>query len=239
MFSMNHHPSWDRFLTEDIRTQLDNINSQIGYNYTPTSDLVLRFMQLDLSKIKVVILGQDPYKPQGVANGRAFQPSDLIDWSQPFRQVSLKNIVRAIYAAHNNITVWGLIPSYKEIVCEMETNKFNIKQPYQWFDSLEEQGVLFLNTALTCEIGKSNSHKDIWRPFTDILLKYISENALNKLDWFLWGKEAIQYEGIVNAANKHRLFKSRHPMMCTSTSKEDFLYNPCFRETMDKINWLG
>ena len=116
--SVSVHHSWNDFITNETSYIIENLKSieqKIGNNYTPTDSEVLRFFGLDLSKIKVIILGQDPYKPVGVANGRAFQPKDLLDWSQPFRQVSLKNIIRSIYAAYNNITEWDLIPSYKEI----------------------------------------------------------------------------------------------------------------------------
>lgn len=245
--SVSVHPSWNDFITNETSYIIENLKSieqKIGNNYTPTDSEVLRFFGLDLSKIKIIILGQDPYKPVGVANGRAFQPKDLLDWSQPFRQVSLKNIIRSIYAAYNNITEWDLIPSYKEIVHEMEIGEFKLKQPYSWFDSLESQGVLLLNTSLTCEIGKSNSHKDIWKEFACKLISHIAYNCPQSLDWFLWGNEAQFYKDIVQASNTerqspHRLFLSRHPMMCTRSSTDDFLYNPCFKETMNKMNWLG
>lgn len=236
------HSSWNNFFNSDIINKLDRIEQQIGTDYTPSTDLVLRFAQLDIEHINTVILGQDPYKPAGVANGRAFQPTNLTDWSQPFRQVSLKNIVRAIYAAYNNITVWGLIPSYKDIVYEMEIGKFKMKQPVEWFNSIEEQGVLLLNTSLTCKIGASNSHKEIWAKFTQELIKYIAKNAENKkdaLNWFLWGNEAASYSPSIAQFNNNKMFISRHPMMCTQTSKDDFLYNTCFKDTKDIINWLG
>lgn len=162
----NMHNSWDGFFNDSIRYELARIEREIGTDHTPSQKDVLRFSKLDLNNIKVVILGQDPYKPEGVANGRAFQPNGLVNWSQTFRQVSLKNILRAIYATYYNITNYDLIPSYKDIVNKIEHSKFNIKQPVEWFDSLENQGVLFLNTSLTCKIGESNSHKEIWKHFS-------------------------------------------------------------------------
>lgn len=230
------HTSWNGFFNDSIRYELARIEREIGTDYTPSQKDVLRFSKLDLNNIKVVILGQDPYKPEGVANGRAFQPNGLVNWSQTFRQVSLKNILRAIYATYYNITDYDLIPSYKDVVNKIEHGKFNIKQPVEWFDSLENQGVLFLNTSLTCKIGESNSHKEIWRHFSYECIYYISARCKN-LDWFLWGKEAQQYE--TRIANRHRIFESRHPMMCSKSYEDDFLKSKCFRYTKDKINWLG
>lgn len=231
------HSSWGEFLTKDVVNQLENIERLIGSDYTPNCHNVLRFMTLDIDKIKVAILGQDPYKPEGVANGRAFQPYDLEDWYDTFRQVSLKNIVRAIYKAYNDIEYYEDIPRYSEILQEIIMGDFNIKRPKDWFDSLENQGVLLLNTSLTCEIGESNSHEHLWRNFSNQLLRFISKSNPDII-WFLWGKSAInklKYVGNINA----KAYVSNHPMMCSSKYKEDFLKSRCFKDTMHIIDWLG
>lgn len=235
MIPDNIHSSWEPFLEPSIREELSQIERNIGDDYTPQKDLILRFMRLDLEKMKVVILGQDPYKPAGVANGRAFQPTDLKDWSQPFRQISLKNIVRNIYATHNNIDNYSAIPSFSYISNQIMFGQFNMAQPPEWFDSIESQGVLLLNTSFTCKVGYSNSHKGIWMDFTPKLIKYISKANPN-LKWFLWGKDAAIYEKYM-ASGIH--YKSRHPMMCSEEYTDDFLRNPCFKETANEINWLG
>lgn len=227
--------SWEAFLTPRIVVELEEIENMLGSNYTPSEDKVLRFMGLNLNNIKVVILGQDPYKPEGVANGRAFQPLGLTDWSQSFKQISLKNIVRNIYASYNNITEYSKIPYYKDIAIQIALGNFKMKQPMEWFDSIEEQGVLLLNTSLTCEIGVSNSHKGIWYDFSHELINYIAKQR-EDLAWFMWGKEAAIYKQYIP---KGKLYVSRHPMMCSEEYKDDFLRNTCFRETKDVINWLG
>jgi len=232
---LNIHDSWNDFLTEDIKKELDKIEVKIGDDYTPSKEKVLRFLELDLMKCKVVILGQDPYKPLGVATGRAFEPADLKDWNDKFRQVSLKNIVRLIYKSTNGIELYEEIPNFSDIQKKIDTGEFNIKQPTEWFNSLEEQGVLFLNTTLTCKIGESNSHKDIWKVFSDKLITYISHKNTN-LSWFLWGKEAISQIKNIRAG---RLYTSNHPMMCSEKYTDDFLKSDCFKETSNKINWLG
>lgn len=231
------HDSWKPFLTEKIITLLANIEILIGDDYTPNESQVLRFMGLDLNKVKVVILGQDPYKPKGVANGRAFQPNNLSSWSTSsnFRQNSLKNIIRNIYASYNNIEDYDDIPTFLNIVPKIDLGEFNILPPHEWFDSIEEQGVLLLNTSLTCEIGISNSHKEIWREFSTELIQFIANSRLD-LIWFLWGKEAKAVGDKIKTGTK---FVSKHPMLCSSTYEDDFLKNRCFRDTMSIINWLG
>lgn len=231
------HKSWNEFLTDNVKAELESIEQKVGNNYTPQSELVLRFMEMDIDSIKVAILGQDPYKPAGIANGRAFQPSNLTNWGDTFRQVSLKNIVRAIYTAYNEIEEYEDIPNYSTIVSEIESGEFKLKQPVEWFNSLEKQGVLFLNTSLTCKIGESNSHEHIWRSFIPNVLRYIAKRNPDII-WFLWGKSAIdklQYIGNIEA----KAYVSNHPMMCSIKYKEDFLKNPCFKNTMGIIDWLG
>lgn len=229
------HPSWNKFITPSILSELIRIEQKIGAEYTPPMGKILRFLELDLNNIKVVILGQDPYPTAGAANGRAFQPNDLEDWTQSFKQVSLKNIIRNIYASVNGTSIYDLIPSYSEIKDKINNGTFNIKSPKEWFDSLENQGVLLLNTSLTCQIGESNSHKDIWATFTHKLIKFVSmERASSK--WFMWGKEAIAYSETISSGTH---YKSRHPMMCSKSYEDDFLRNKCFKDTIEIINWLG
>lgn len=229
----NH--SWNNFLNEKIKKELNDIESKIGDDFTPSKDKILRFMNLDLNNVKIVILGQDPYKPEGVANGRSFQPDDLNSWSQPFKQVSLKNIVRLIHKTYNNITEYNKILSYKDISNEIKTGKFKLIAPKEWFNSLEKQGVLFLNTSLTCKINLSNSHKKIWENFSKELLKFMSSERKD-LIWFLWGTESISNKQYIS---KGKIYESRHPMMCSEKYDDDFLKCECFKNTMDIINWLG
>ena len=55
------HPSWNDFLTEEIRDELVKIESKIGDNFVPKKENVLRFMENDLMQVKCVWQGQDPY----------------------------------------------------------------------------------------------------------------------------------------------------------------------------------
>lgn len=216
------HPSWNEFLSDGVLEQLEYIEGKIGNNFTPSEELILRFLTIDLDNVKVLILGQDPYPQPGVANGRSFQPSNLISWTQPYRNNSIKNIIRLIYKEY-----FGEMVVYTRI----NWTEFNIKRPIEWFDSLENQGVLFLNTSFTCEIGESNSHSFLWSNFTNKLIDYIS-NKKPDLYWFLFGKNAQAYSGLIKSGHK---IKNPHPMMGT----KEFFESSCIKETKSIINWLG
>lgn len=238
------HPSWNEFLTEEILKELKEIESKIGNDFVPKKENVLRFMQNDLMKVKCVWQGQDPYytmyydKNTGqeipVANGRSFQPDLLKNWQDSFSQRSLQNIVRLIYKNYNNIENYEDIKSFSQIRKEIANGTFEILQPHEWFDSLEEQGVLFLNTYFTT-IGEGNVHRKIWIDFSRKLLGYISTRNPN-ICWFLWGSEAIDLEKYIV---KGKIYKSNHPTFCSKKYEKDFLKSSCFKDTMDKINWLG
>lgn len=230
------HSSWNSFITEEILAELKMIESEIGNNYNPRDpDKILRFLSIDIKNVKVIWLGQDVYPAKGVATGRSFEVGGLNDWSQPFRQVSLKNIVRLIHKNYTGISSYNEIRKFSEIQKEIKNGTFPIKPPNNLFDSLEDQGVLFLNTSFTCEIGKANSHKMIWRAFSKKVLNYISTQNPN-IKWFLWGKEAISTkENIPEGV----FCESRHPMMCSEKYQDDFLKFEGFKVTMSEINWLG
>lgn len=228
------HNSWDEFLTIEILDRLDKIESQIGENFNPERKHVLRFLNSDVFAIKVVILGQDPY-PSPIATGRAFEVKNLTSWTQPFKQISLKNIVRLLYKTYNRIEKYSEIPSFDEIKEKIYKREFVILPPHQLFESWDRQGVLLLNTYLTCERGISNSHREIWGDFAVEIIRYIVKKNPST-NWFLWGREANQYSYLLPQS---RIYKSRHPMMCGESYVNDFLKSDCFKKTMDKINWLG
>lgn len=224
MLLFDYHPSWNEFLTNDIKDELNNIENQIGDDFTPNKELILRFMKMDIKKIKVIIMGQDPYFQEGAANGRSFQPALLSNFKDKFKQVSLKNIIRLIYNSYYN----ELLP-YKEVISK---NVFPIN-PNDWFDSLENQGVLFLNRYFTCKVGLPNSHREIWKTFSNELIKFLGSKE--NLTWFLWGSEANKDKDLI----KGIIYSSNHPMMSGTSNPNDFFKSKCFMETKTFINWLG
>ncbi|WP_186576849.1 uracil-DNA glycosylase [Aquibacillus kalidii] len=231
----NIHPTWKPLFTKDLINELTLIESKLGENYNPKKEQILRFLTTDLSKVKVIWLGQDVYPAKGVATGRSFEVGSLSDWSQPFRQVSVKNIIRLVHKSYFKIEKYGEIKSFSEIKGDIANSKFPILRPDKWFDSLEKQGVLFLNTSFTCEIGKANSHKDLWKNFSKEVLSFISKNYPS-VQWFLWGKEAKESKSYIKSGI---FYESRHPMMCSAKYEDDFLKSDCFVNTWDVINWVG
>jgi uracil-DNA glycosylase len=238
--SLSVHQSWNTFLTDDIIDLIKGIESSIQIeSATPKKELVLRFLEMDLQAIPVVILGQDPYPQEGVATGRSFEVNGLNSWFDKFRNVSLKNILRSIYKAYR-----GEELKYSEILKQLNEGdrlpiegEFKILPPNQLFRYWwEKENVLLLNTAFTCEIGNPNSHTKIWSAFTQKLLEHIAAQNQNAV-WFLWGNNAQNIVANIDIKNK---IETSHPMMCFDR-ENDILFgktNP-FLETKSTINWLG
>lgn len=226
------HDSWKPFFNDEIMDKLNEIESKIGDDYNPKPGQVLRFSAVNLHKLKVIILGQDPYPQKGVATGRSFEVGGLNSWLDTFRQTSLRNILRSLYKCRT-----GKLETLSEIREEISAGGFAILPPCKIFDYWEEQGVLMLNTFLTCKTGKPGSHKKLWAPVTDRLIKYISDNN-NSAVWFLWGSQARAYAGIIG---DRKLYMSNHPMIANPKNPEDFLNNLCFEETSKAlgIDWIG
>ncbi|HLW08147.1 MAG TPA: hypothetical protein VKY45_11360, partial [Marinilabiliaceae bacterium] len=112
------HSSWDSFFSEEIQQSLNVIYDILKNEeeITPPVNLMLRFFELDLSAIKVVVLGQDPYPQKGVASGRAFEVKSLQSWHDSFRNTSLRNIVRALYSMYEENDTLTFTQIKKEIL---------------------------------------------------------------------------------------------------------------------------
>lgn len=224
------HVDWLDFLQPEILLKLGDIQKRIGTmgRYTPSDDLMLRFLKVPLKSAQVIILGQDPYPQEGAATGRAFEVGNLQSWHQPFSNVSLQNIIRAVVRAQT-----GEIYRFNEIR-QMLNHGLQLPAPSQLFVSWEKQGVLLLNTAFSCSIHNPASHAYIWNPFTQRLLRYVNSQNPH-LIWFLWGNHAsAQVEGI------HLSYQVRtyHPSRCQPRAN-DFLYGDvnCFDVKVSPIQW--
>ncbi|NPA37499.1 MAG: uracil-DNA glycosylase [Chlorobi bacterium] len=232
------HNSWNEFLTDETISELNHIEKEIrenGSDTTPAPERVLHFMTNDLYNVKIVIIGQDPYPQKGVATGRAFEVSTLKSWNDTFRNVSLKNIIRAVYAAYNDeFLTYNIIK--QKMKGDLFNDSFKILPPDKLFKSWELQGVLLLNTSFTCETGKPGSHARLWSNFTKELLTFINKKN-SDLIWFLWGNHA---KNITSHLKIKNAFTSNHPMICKH-SDDDFLFGRInmFYETKDIINWKG
>lgn len=198
--------SWRGFFTLPRLVELDKISAAIGSDFTPSAAKVLRFCETDLSKVKIIILGQDPYPQEDVATGRAFEVGDIKTWVALKRNASLVNILKLL---HKNYLGSDEIVGIAKIREDISAGIFPVLPPKKLFTYLEEQGVLFLNTALTCQIMNSGSHTDIWKDFSEALIRYISSKNLDA-KWLLWGKDAQAFCSFVPESQK---LTSYHPRL--------------------------
>lgn len=151
--------------------------------YPPGSKIFEAFNRTPFDKVKVVILGQDPYHGPNQAHGLCFSVQDGI---QP--PPSLINIYKELqkeYGVAVNMTNGNLM---------------------RWAD----QGVLLLNATLTVEAGKAGSHQGKgWETFTDAAIKALSDRR-EGLVFMLWGSYA-QQKGRVIDRTRHLVLESSHP----------------------------
>ena len=236
----NVHPSWNEFLTEEVVQEIHNIEKEIeeksnmlkDFILLPEEKNILIFLTKDLEKVRKIWQGMDPYpetymengKELPVANGRAFWPANAKSWQDPIKQASLRNILRNYYNEnYGHEEDWRKIKKFSEIRKEIREGKVQIKEPQEWFQDLENSGVLFLNTSFSLikyESGKHKSNITLWENFTKRLIKYILEKA-PEAKWCIWGTEAKKATEMV-PENKKQI--SAHPSRCM-TDKNNFLKN--------------
>ena len=150
--------------------------------FPPKENIFEAFKYTPLDKVKVVILGQDPYHGEGEAHGLAFSVNHGIKIPP-----SLKNI-------------------YKEINLEYGYDIPNTGYLVNW----AKQGVLLLNTVLTVEKDKPASHKAKgWEVFTDRIISELNESD-NPIVFMLWGNYAKSKLDLLNNS-KHLVLESVHP----------------------------
>ena len=149
--------------------------------FPPQSEIFRALELTPFDKVKVVIIGQDPYHNHDQANGLCFSVSENVK-APP----SLKNI-------------------FKELKDDL-----GIERTKQDLEDWAQQGVLLLNSTLTVKAHSPNSHKDFgWDRFTDFIIKEISDKKENVV-FILWGAFAQKKEELINSS-QHFILKSAHP----------------------------
>lgn len=191
---------------------------EAGKRFTPPLKQVFRaFEECPEKDLKVIIVGQDPYPMLGVADGLAFSCGNTLK-----EQPSLKNIFEAVEK-----TVYQEFPTYQN------------PDLTRWAN----QGVLLLNTALTCQIDKIGSHYNIWQEFTMYLFDML--NFTNSgLIFVLLGAKAHELESVIGP--NHYILKASHPASAAYT-KTTWDCGDVFNKANDliaqnngpefKINW--
>ncbi len=140
------------------------------------------FQYCPLSKLKVVILGQDPYHGPGQAHGLSFSvPKDC-----------------------------KIPPSLKNIFLELQKDRSKPLPSHGNLEHWANQGVFLLNTVLTVEKGEAGSHrKKGWEFFTDEVIKIISREKSGVV-FLLWGRDARGKKDLIDES-KHLILESAHP----------------------------
>jgi len=151
--------------------------------YPKGTDIFNAFNITPFDKVKVVILGQDPYHGDGQAHGLSF-------------------------SVKKGVTV---PPSLKNIYKELETDIEGFKTPnHGHLTEWAEEGVLLLNATLTVRARQPGSHQGKgWEAFTDQAISQLSDQKTG-LVFLLWGKFA-QNKSILIDETKHTVIKSAHP----------------------------
>lgn len=150
--------------------------------YPPADDLFNAFHFTPLHKVKVVILGQDPYHNEGQAHGLCFSVQKGVEIPP-----SLQNIYKELH---------------DDLNCSMPSSGYLKK----WAD----QGVLLLNTVLTVRAHEANSHKGIgWEEFTDAAIRILNDQD-RPIVFMLWGSFAREKKNMLNNP-KHLILEAPHP----------------------------
>ena len=164
-------------LTDFVRNEYHN-----GTIYPPGHLIFNPFNLCPFDKVKVVIIGQDPYHGPGQAHGLCFSVNDGVAFPP-----SLQNI-------------------FKEIKSDIGTNVPQSGNLTRW----AQQGVLLLNSTLTVRAHLAASHaRHGWETFTDAVIQSLAEER-EHLVFILWGSYA-QKKGAFIDSNKHLVLSSAHP----------------------------
>ena len=192
---INLHSSWLKYLgpefemdyMKDLKMFLE-AEIKSGKTIYPSEDNIFAALNLTpFNKVKVVILGQDPYHGPEQAHGLCFSVKKNIPIPP-----SLVNIYKEL---NNDLGI--TIPKHGHLI--------------DWAN----QGVLLLNNVLTVEDGKAGSHHGKgWEKFTDKVIQILNEEKEN-LVFILWGSPA-QKKGSIVDAKKHFVLKSVHPSPLSS-----------------------
>ncbi len=181
--------SWKKLLSAEFeksyfKNLIEFVDNEYQHKtiYPPKDEIFSAFEFCKFDKLKVVIIGQDPYHGQGQANGLCFSVKNGIRKPPSLLNIfkELKEDINKEIPENGDLTFWA------------------------------KQGVLLINATLTVEASKPTSHqKKGWEIFTDAVIKNISNNKENVV-FLLWGNYARNKEKIINE-DKHFILKSAHP----------------------------
>ncbi len=180
---------WAQLLREELQSdqfqELTSFLEEENQTFSVYPPVYLRFQAFNLcpfSKVKVVILGQDPYHGEGQAHGLAFSVPEGIK-APP----SLRNIFKELHT---------------DLGFDIPTNG-NL-------ESWAKQGVLLLNASLSVRQSEAGSHqKRGWEEFTDAVIRKLNDKKEGMI-FLLWGKFAEQKAHLISS-EKHHILHAAHP----------------------------
>ena len=160
--------------TRPIKELMQDVNA--GKKFTPTFKNIFKaYQSCDYDDLKVVIVGQDPYPQADVADGIAFSCSNT-NKEQP----SLRYIFDELQT------------QYPDAARDCDLSRWS------------KQGVLMLNTALTCEVDNIGAHVKIWKGWTECIFAHVLADYPNILEFVFMGAKAKPFAKYVpNDHNKH------------------------------------
>lgn len=181
---------WEKALKDEFRkpyyrSLFEFVKEEYSKNKIyPPKELIFNALKLtELSDVKAVIIGQDPYHNENQAMGLSFS----VPKSQNKLPPSLQNIYKEIE---------------NDIGCKMQKDGD--------LTYLAKQGVLLLNSTLTVRAHQANSHKNKgWEILTDAIIKVVSEKD-SPIAFLLWGNSAKAKESLLSNP-KHLVLKAAHP----------------------------
>lgn len=181
-------PGWAPFLNPEIdRAYFQKLLGFLDqetkkHKIAPAGNFFKAMQLVDYSQVKVVILGQDPYPTKGHANGLAFAVNSGVGTPK-----SLNNI-------------------FTELAQDLKVDKPTDNTLLGW----AEQGVLLLNTVLTCRLGEPMSHRNRgWEILTDKIIQLLNERPEPVL-FILWGRPAQSKRSLISHA-RHKVLMAAHP----------------------------
>lgn len=174
---------WSKPYMQELESFLEKEENK-GKKILPPKELWFEALNVTpLDKVKVLILGQDPYPTVGHAHGLCFS---VLDGVKPLPK-SLQNI-------------------NKELLSDCGVDNAHTGCLLPW----AKQGVLLLNAVLTVEAGSANAHKNKgWENLTDKIIELVSSECENVV-FVLWGAYA-QKKAVLIDASKHLVIKDPHP----------------------------
>ncbi|RFZ84328.1 uracil-DNA glycosylase [Mucilaginibacter terrenus] len=185
------HPSWMKVVGDELtKPYMANLKGflqqekEAGHTvYPKNADIFNAFNKTPFDKVKVVILGQDPYHGEHQAHGLSFSVQ---------RGIAVPRSLANIYKELKTDIPGFVIPNHGNL------------------EKWAEQGVLLLNTSLTVRANQAGSHsKKGWEQFTDAVIRKISDECTGVV-FILWGAHAQSKIALIDT-QKHHILKSVHP----------------------------